>query len=175
MDKAYKIPVVEKQKAIVTVKAESLEDAIEMAGSIQGFDTELNYEIQDNIVECDCESYLYCEVEESFENIEREQDNIEDLCGTEEGKDIAESYQYNFTEDEFNAIDEAITSSNLSMGIEQFYICGEKMDIFYDFEDQKYLTIQDGLNIIKEAIEGTNPELYKTLDNLYDKIKKLNE
>ena len=58
---------------------------------------------------------------------------------------------------------------------DQFIINGNRAEVFFDYDEQKYLTLQDGLELLSDSVLNVNDDLYNKLSNIIDDIKKENK
>lgn len=157
--KTYKVPIAKLVSGTAYIKAYSLEEAIDKARHDirQGF---LSYE-------CDFDDYFDEDVgyeiatknettEDIFAEIEEHQDNLEEIATDEFGQEVlefTEKHPYNLSEEEYSLIQETLKETRLDneIYIEQFYLDGKRIDIFFDEADFNYMTLKEGVKLLMQA------------------------
>ena len=158
-EKTYKVPIAKFVSGTAYIKAYSLEEAIDKARHDiqQGF---LSYEC--DFDDCFGEDAGYeiatknKTTEGVFAEIEEHQNNLQEIATDEFGQEVlefTEKHPYNLSEEEYNLIQNTLKETRLDseIYIEQFYLDGKKVDVFFDEADFNYMTLKEGVKLLMQA------------------------
>lgn len=81
---------------------------------------------------------------------------------------------HNFSQEEWDTIDEIMryTHQGDYLSVDQFIVNNKRADVFFDMEENKYLTLQEGLEILSDCVLNLDNDMYDRLDEIQNNIKK---